>query len=215
MVFLTNKSLWENSLQKLDNGYHVTLLKHTRQYFVNDILVRSYDQPKKKFWGTKHTKFGEALHKNIHEFLCGMHVLRGTEKMGRFLKQFLYWYEEYKPKTIATEQMLYTRIGHYCGTVDYICRIGGVIHVIDWKTSHIEGFNDDTKIPAQKRHAGQMYMYKKLIEANYIGFKYNEVKYCNVYLSDSNFSFRRIDFNTAFQRKSKKRIKTLDRHIVC
>lgn len=51
------------------------------------------------------------------------------------VKSFCDWREEVKPEILATEVTIFSDNHDYAGTVDIICRIGGVLYVVDIKTS--------------------------------------------------------------------------------
>src|SRR3990167_10782929 len=51
------------------------------------------------------------------------------------VKSFMDWFNEVKPKILATETTIFSDIHGYAGTVDFVCRIDGVPYVIDFKTS--------------------------------------------------------------------------------
>src|SRR5437660_6989959 len=51
------------------------------------------------------------------------------------VKSFIDWRDEVKPEVIATETTIFSEINGYAGTVDFVCRIDGVLYVIDFKTS--------------------------------------------------------------------------------
>jgi hypothetical protein len=70
---------------------------------------------------------------------------RSTEQDGAFseltyeellcVKSFIDWRDATKPEVIATETTVFSEQGGYAGTVDLVCRIDGVVYVIDFKTS--------------------------------------------------------------------------------
>lgn len=51
------------------------------------------------------------------------------------VKSFIDWMNEAKPEVIATEYTIFSDIHGYAGTIDLICRIGGVPYIVDFKTS--------------------------------------------------------------------------------
>src|SRR5439155_20894113 len=51
------------------------------------------------------------------------------------LLAFQRWFQEVKPETIAREFVVWNEEYGYAGTIDYLCKIGGVPYLIDFKTS--------------------------------------------------------------------------------
>lgn len=51
------------------------------------------------------------------------------------IKSFLDWYNDAKPEIIASESVVFSDKHNYAGTVDLVCRVGGQLYVIDFKTS--------------------------------------------------------------------------------
>lgn len=51
------------------------------------------------------------------------------------VKSFCDWRDEVKPEVIATEMTVFSDIHGYAGTVDLVCRIDGIMYVVDFKTS--------------------------------------------------------------------------------
>jgi len=86
---------------------------------------------------------GSYVHKAIENILNGIHVPRQdiegrfapkrALKIMRCIKAFLDWHDEYKPKTISTEYIVWH--DKFAGTVDYKCEINGEIYIVDFKTS--------------------------------------------------------------------------------
>lgn len=86
---------------------------------------------------------GSFVHQSIEKIISGYHISRKdienrfspkrALKVMRCIKAFLDWYEEYKPKTISTEYIVWH--DKFAGTVDYKCEINGEIYIVDFKTS--------------------------------------------------------------------------------
>lgn len=53
----------------------------------------------------------------------------------RAFKVFLEWYKEVKPKVLATEQVVYSRMYKYAGCYDALLNIDGKTYLVDWKTT--------------------------------------------------------------------------------
>jgi hypothetical protein len=97
---------------------------------------------------------GSVVHKAIEMILSGQEVRIDTkvpdiaksteqEPVTRELtyeelvcvQSFIDWRNEANPEVLATETNVFSDIHNYAGTVDFVCRIGGVPYVIDFKTS--------------------------------------------------------------------------------
>lgn len=64
---------------------------------------------------------GEMVELSLEELIC--------------VKSFCDWRDEVKPEILATEITIFSEKHGYAGTVDLICRIDGVLYVVDFKTS--------------------------------------------------------------------------------
>lgn len=51
--------------------------------------------------------------------------------------------EDWKPKTVQIEALLYSKLYDYAGQADFICEIGGKLVVADWKTTNTSTYNPD------------------------------------------------------------------------
>lgn len=95
---------------------------------------------------------GEASHISIETLLNGGTVPSEgmTPKVKKCVQAFIDWYNEFKPKIISTEQMVYNMDERYAGGCDFVCELdyekknakGEVkesykgTFIIDWKTSN-------------------------------------------------------------------------------
>jgi len=52
------------------------------------------------------------------------------------LMSWVDWHKETNPDTISIETTVFNDEYNYAGTVDYVCKIGDQIWIIDWKTSN-------------------------------------------------------------------------------
>ena len=75
---------------------------------------------------------GSAVHKAIEDFLLFEEYTINPRYQDIF-KQFLKWYNNYKPEIIKVEYKMSN--GEYAGTCDLICKIDGKVIGIDHKTS--------------------------------------------------------------------------------
>ena len=96
---------------------------------------------------------GTEVHEAIEVLLNGGQVPVSENmrlKVKRCIQAFIDWYNEFKPKTIATEQIVVNHQEKYAGGCDYICELDyekldakGKVkesykgkYVIDWKSSN-------------------------------------------------------------------------------
>lgn len=64
---------------------------------------------------------GEMRELSLEELIC--------------VKSFVAWRDETKPEIVATEITIFDEKYGYAGTIDLVCRIEGVLYVVDFKTS--------------------------------------------------------------------------------
>lgn len=84
---------------------------------------------------------GTHIHEAIQAFLSGVEVkwIEGEkdnytlEEWMMFLK-FVEFYKTFKPETIKVEISLVDGTLGFGGTLDYVCKIGGDIWLLDWKS---------------------------------------------------------------------------------
>lgn len=77
---------------------------------------------------------GTAVHNAIENYL-DFGIEDVDPDYSGYFTAFLRWFDEYKPRVIATEYRLYHKFMGYAGTADLICDIGGKLYVIDYKTT--------------------------------------------------------------------------------
>ena len=109
-------------------------------------------------------KQGTEVHVAIETLLEGGNVPVDDNmpyKVKKCLQAFIDWHNDYKPETLETEQIVFNMNDMYAGGCDYVCKIGGEVYVIDWKTS--------TSIV--DKHLYQVAAYRKALEAKYPGAK--------------------------------------------
>jgi hypothetical protein len=58
-----------------------------------------------------------------------------TKEEWECLMAFCSWFNEMKPEVIATEQVVWNEDVGYAGTLDFLCKIDGVVFLVDFKTS--------------------------------------------------------------------------------
>jgi hypothetical protein len=92
---------------------------------------------------------GSKVHDAISAILRGEEVRidskflnRSTEQLEELtleecdgIKSFVDWRKEFKPESIAWDVTVFSEQYGYAGTIDYICKIDGLVYIVDFKTS--------------------------------------------------------------------------------
>jgi hypothetical protein len=88
---------------------------------------------------------GTSAHEIIELLLNGGEIVTDglEERVKKCVQSFIDWHREFKPITIATEQIVVNHEERYAGGLDYICKLDYQkgskvykgIYIIDWKTS--------------------------------------------------------------------------------
>lgn len=113
-----------------------------------------------------------------------------TEREDKMMKGFLEWYEKFKPETLASEMVLYSKKHKYAGTMDWVGQVTikdkSVLCIIDWKTGKGLYKNYDLQLAAYLEAYNEMHKAKKLpkparafllqLGVNKCGYKFQEVK---------------------------------------
>ena len=58
-----------------------------------------------------------------------------NEDLKKSVNKFLKWQEDYKVKFLLSEQVVYSKKHNFCGTLDFIAKIGDDLVLLDFKTS--------------------------------------------------------------------------------
>ncbi len=82
----------------------------------------------------KTTDRGRLVHDYIERYLHSGKKEDYPVALLPFMEAFFKWFELHKPEVIATEVEVYSDKYCFASRVDFICRINGVIWLIDWKT---------------------------------------------------------------------------------
>lgn len=92
---------------------------------------------------------GEMVELSLEELIC--------------VKSFCDWRDEVKPEILATEITIFSDKHGYAGTVDLICRIDGVLYVVDFKTSKQVWMEHELQISAYRAalESGENPIYEK------------------------------------------------------
>ena len=79
---------------------------------------------------------GTFIHQWVSDYIKGKNPPPPTnDQLKKSTEQFKNWQKDYKVKFLASEQVVYSRKNNYCGTLDFICEIGGKLYLGDLKTS--------------------------------------------------------------------------------
>jgi len=99
---------------------------------------------------------GTTAHKIIEEYWKGNKYEKDkiADKIKVYLDAFEEFLKSHTPKLIETEGVCYSDKYQYAGTFDGLFEIGGLIWLIDWKTSN----------NIYKEHRIQLIAYKKALE---------------------------------------------------
>ncbi|MBT9167794.1 MAG: hypothetical protein DDT19_01137 [Syntrophomonadaceae bacterium] len=79
---------------------------------------------------------GEMVELSLEELIC--------------VKSFCDWRDSVKPEILATEITIFSDKHGYAGTIDLICRIDGVLYVVDFKTSKQVWMEHELQISAYR-----------------------------------------------------------------
>jgi hypothetical protein len=92
---------------------------------------------------------GEMTELTLEELIC--------------VKSFCDWRDEVKPEVLATEITIFSENHGYAGTVDLICKIDGVMYVVDFKTSKQVWMEHELQVSAYRAalESGENPLYEK------------------------------------------------------
>ena len=78
---------------------------------------------------------GSAVHNSIENWIkFGIDDIP-SEHRGYF-NGFVEWWKQYKPRVFGSEVRIYHKLMRYGGTIDLLCEIGGLLELIDFKTTY-------------------------------------------------------------------------------
>jgi len=132
---------------------------------------------------------GTEVHEAIDQLLHGGVVSSENmnDKVKKGIQAFIDWHEEFKPKMISSEQMVYNMDERYAGGCDFYCELDyGKYkgrYVIDWKTSN----------SIQDKHKYQIAAYQRCVDP--------EAKVAIVHLGNrtkAGYSFKEFDVDEAW-----------------
>lgn len=108
---------------------------------------------------------GSKVHEAIEAIMGGLEVRIDSKFLNRSTEQleeltleecdailsFVKWKEEMKPEVIAFETTVFSEQYNYAGTVDFVCKIGDQLWIIDFKTSQYIWPSHELQVSAYKR----------------------------------------------------------------
>ena len=134
-----------NALKRWEYGlFEKYLLKQAATSYTRDELLKiaftAYEEPKRVVKGA--CDFGTDSHKYIEAKLTDGSVIKIPDQdyadaqiMMQSIDKFFADYGITKEDTWACEQFVYSEKYKVAGTIDYILKKGGALHLLDWKTS--------------------------------------------------------------------------------
>lgn len=79
---------------------------------------------------------GTFVHNWVENYIKGIdQPVPTNDGLRESTERFLKWQTDHKVKFLASEQVVYSRVHNYSGTLDFICTIGGRLVLGDLKTS--------------------------------------------------------------------------------
>lgn len=87
---------------------------------------------------------GTAVHEAMEDLVSGK-TIKWQDEYGNAKYNLQVWqmilrgfdfHQTYKPEIISAEQFLYSDKYHYAGTTDLLCKLGGYVWLLDYKTSN-------------------------------------------------------------------------------
>lgn len=98
---------------------------------------------------------GSKMHDAYERLLNGLTLNLKEDypstKEKKHICSFAKWYEDFKPKSIQTEQTVASVKYKYAGTLDCLCKIGSETWIIDFKTSAGIYWNYEVQVAAYKQ----------------------------------------------------------------
>lgn len=91
------------------------------------------------------------------------------------LMSFSDWAEANKPEVIARETVVFNEENNYAGTVDLVCKLNGVLYIIDYKTGQYIWPEHEIQLSAYK-HAKEEYQEAKIAVLQ-LGYRRNRARY--------------------------------------
>lgn len=79
---------------------------------------------------------GSFVHKWVEDYVKGKNPsIPVNEQLATSVRKFLGWVEKHEVKFLLSEQQVYSRKYQFTGTLDFICRIDGLLYLGDLKTT--------------------------------------------------------------------------------
>ena len=79
---------------------------------------------------------GTFVHQWVEDYIKGKNPPPPVnDDLKASTERFMKWQKDEKVKFLSSEQVIYSKINNYCGTLDFICKINGKLYLGDLKTS--------------------------------------------------------------------------------
>lgn len=78
---------------------------------------------------------GTAVHTAIEIFIKTDGFVDIQPEFAGYMEAFEAWWKDFEPEPLASEYRMYHKLMGYAGTADLLCRIGGKLTLVDYKTS--------------------------------------------------------------------------------
>lgn len=143
---------------------------------------------------------GKLVHTFLEQYIKGENPGQLVHEEARnSANRFLDWVKKYNVKFLLSEQMVYSKKYNYCGTLDFVCKVGDKLLLGDIKTS-----NQISKI----EYGSQLAAYKMAREEEY-GEKFDGCVLIRIGKKDAEFEQWDID-SVEIKKYEKIFLKTLD-----
>jgi hypothetical protein len=104
---------------------------------------------------------GSKMHDAYERLLSGAELNLDkdypTTKEKKHIMSFVQWFHDTAPQTICTEEAVASLQYKFAGTLDYACKIGGELWIIDFKTSAGIYYNYELQVAAYRQAYEEMY----------------------------------------------------------
>lgn len=97
--------------------------------------------------------------------------------------------KDWKPEFLEIEKVVYSKVHNYAGTADAVCKIGGKLVILDWKTTNTSRYNPDGIYASYFAQDGAYVLaYEEMT-----GEKVNELYVVNLPKDGGEYKMRRLE----------------------
>lgn len=113
-----------------------------------DAVVLDEAKKQHKYAGDVGKRAGKLGHLYVEAKLKGKQVTMPSAESDKKIVQsvasaFEKFCEDWKPEFLEIEKVVYSKTHDYAGTADVVCKIGGKLIILDWKTTNTSRYNPD------------------------------------------------------------------------